>query len=208
MARQVALTRDYGLRDAPAVSMGVIQNTVAQANPRLKAAICRDLWGREVTVGDPSFPTGVQGRMCVRQPAFLVYVKDYAKRRVYDVGAREALMDEPSGSIGFKVLFRDSAGCFCGACNANFHEWLKARYTPAELAELGIPDMDSFDYREMLKARVADLADYQKQFDRNELPLMRDFIRCQREPARDFFCAVRDHMLVDRSVVPFHGEHL
>ena len=98
--------------------MGVVQNCLAQANPKLKAAICRDLWGEEVTVGNPSFPTGVQARMCNRQPAFLEYVKDYVKRRIYDVGTREALIDEPSGSIGCAVLFRDAAGCFCDACNA------------------------------------------------------------------------------------------
>ena len=132
--------------------------------------------------------------MCLRHPAHLEYVKDYVKRRIYDVGACEALMDEPSGSIGSKMLFRDAAGCFCDECNNAFRGWLKTHYTPAQLAGLGITDIGTFDYRALLKAKVADLADYQRKFDRGELPYMRHFIRCQQEPQRQFFCAVRDYM--------------
>lgn len=194
-ANHVALTRDYGVRDAPAASMGVIKNSVAQANPKLKAAICRDLWGKEITVGNPTFPNGVQARMCTRQPPFLEYVKDYVKRHIYDVGAREALMDEPSGTIGARMLFRDDAGCFCDECNNAFRSWLQANRTPAQLAAMGIADLAGFDYRALLKSKVSDLADYQRQFDKGELPHMRSFIQCQREPQRRFFCEVRDHML-------------
>ena len=193
--KQVALTRDYGVRDLPAASMGVIKYVEAQAHPDLKAAICQDLWGKEVTVGNPSFPTGLQARMDIRKPAFLKHVKDYVKRRIYDVGAREALMDEPTGGIGSKMLFRDSAGCFCDVCNNGFREWLKAKYSDQELAAMGISDIDAFDYRELLRAQVVDLPDYVKRFDQGQLPHMKMFIRYQQEPAREFFRGVRDYML-------------
>ena len=170
-SNHVALTRDYGVRDVPAASMGIIPYTAVQVNPKLKAAICRDLWGGEVVAGNPSYPAGRVARMCIRQSAFLAYVKDYVKRRIYDVGAREALMDEPSGAIGSTMCFRDAAACFCDDCNNAFREWLKTHYTPAQLAEMGIPDITAFDYRALLRSKVSDLKDYQRKFDQGGMPL-------------------------------------
>lgn len=39
-------------------------------------------------------------------------------------------------------------GCFCKPCLTKFRTWLKSRYSSDELAELGITDVDKFDYRE------------------------------------------------------------
>ncbi len=189
-----ALTMDYGVRDIPAVSMSVIQNTQAQKNPDLKKSICRDLWGEETIYGSPIFPSGQVAFMCIRKPEYLAYVKDYAKRRVYDVGAREALMDSPSGSNGSKMLFRDEAGCFCDDCNQGFNDWLQANYSSQELSDMGISDLGSFDYRELLKSQVSNLSQYIQKFDNGQLPYIDLYITYQQTPARDFFTEVRDYM--------------
>jgi hypothetical protein len=190
---QVALTRNYGVRDLPAVSAGVVENRLAQPDPALKAAIARDLWGREVLVGNESFPTGMQARMCLRQPAFLQYTKDYVRLRVHECGASEALMDEPDGFNGARNSFQYGAACFCDRCNDGFRDWLGGHFSTAELARLGVATLSGFSYRDLLRARVADVAAYRAAFERGELPLMQQFIRFQQEPQRDFFRQIRDY---------------
>lgn len=190
---QVALTLDYGVRDMPGVSGGVIENHIAQENPTLKAAIGRDLWGKEVLVGNESFPTGMQARMCMRQPAFLQYSKDYVRLHVHGCGASEALFDEPNGFNGSRTAFLYSAGCFCDVCNDGFREWLVQRFNAAELATLGISDVAHFDYRALLRSKAKDLPAYRAAFEHGELPLIKLFIRFQQEPQRKFFTTLRDY---------------
>lgn len=195
-AKHVSLTRDHGVRDSPAASMGVVSYSQISAGTPLAEAIARDLWGNEIIEKDnPNFPNGWQARLCIRYSAFEDYVKDYVKRRIYDVGAREALMDEPSGYNGGAVCYRNDAGCYCDRCNNGFREWLRSRYTTEALVGMGISNIDTFDYRALLRPLAPDLATFQSKFDAGQLPHIKHFIRFQQEPARQFFKNVRDHML-------------
>lgn len=191
---QVALTRDYGVREMPVVSGGVIGNNLAQADPALKAAIGRDLWGHEVLVGNESFPNGMQARMCIRQPAFHQYVRDYVRRNIYDCGARELLVDEPAGFNGGRESFHYDGACFCERCNEGFREWLGRHAAEIDLKAHGITNLDSFDYRAFLLGVVgvnADRTAYRKAFEAGKLPLINHFIRFQQEPQREFFLMIK-----------------
>lgn len=46
------------------------------------------------------------------------------------------------------ATFLRTNGCFCPQCLSQFRDWLKARYSNSELAQMGVGDVDSFDYRE------------------------------------------------------------
>lgn len=81
---------------------------------------------------------------------------------------------------------RNAGLCFCETCRRGFREWLALRYSSAELKELGIDDLKSFDYRLHLKANgVPDAATYRQMYC--ELPLTPQFADFQIDSMRNFY---------------------
>ena len=89
-------------------------------------------------------------------------------------------------------------GCFCPWCMALFRDFLKASRSADQLRELGIEDIETFDYREYLKTRhgitSADecLAEYRTIFQ--EDPLAALFVSAQRAGLRNFYKQLRQHL--------------
>lgn len=92
--------------------------------------------------------------MCVNNPAARTASLDYGKMLI-DLGVRDIQRDDPAANEnGVKW-----GACFCPACMTEFREDLKKNAKPEELAAWEISDLDTFDYREYLKARNAPVGD-------------------------------------------------
>ena len=85
-------------------------------------------------------------------------------------------------------------GCFCPGCMAWFRAYLKQHLTPDALRELGIADVDTFDYRAHLNAKcgIADAKTYRAKLE--GLPLTPHFLRAQRLGLRDFYAKLRQYL--------------
>jgi len=80
--------------------------------------------------------------------------------------------------------------CFCEPCRAAFREYLRKAHSTEELKALGIEAIDTFDYRQHLKATgIPHTAAYRKAF--KTLPLTPDFVAFQTESTRAFYRDLR-----------------
>jgi len=119
---------------------------------------------------------------CCNHPAFRELFFQAAKQLV-DSGVDLLHVDDWAMNASWVM---HGGVCFCEPCRAGFRAWLQQRLTPAELAELGISDISSFDYREHLRRNgVPDAATYRAKF--RELPLTPQFIDFQVASMREFF---------------------
>ena len=89
-------------------------------------------------------------------------------------------------------------GCFCPHCMKRFRDYLEGARSTHELRELGVDDVETFDYREYLRTRHgitnADecRAKYRAIF--KEDPLALHFLSAQRGGLRDFYTQLRKHL--------------
>ncbi len=120
---------------------------------------------------------------CVNSPDWRTSYLAYAKRSI-DVGAESLQMDDPPCNFAAVAW----GGCFCRHCMAGFPAHLAAATTPAERAEMGLEDLDAFDYGEYLRAAGAPVGDA---FARWNDPLKPHFIEFQRQSVADFYAWVR-----------------
>jgi len=65
------------------------------------------------------------------------------------------------------------SGCFCGHCMAAFCVYLADRVDPEKLAELGVTDLETFDYRRFLLEKGVKPEEYKRK--RGSLPLAAEF---------------------------------
>ena len=92
-----------------------------------------------------------------------------------DAGSQVMQRDEPGGNENAS----NWGGCFCEHCMTAFKAFLSENTTPAEQAKLGIEDLTTFDYRDLLRARGAPVGDRFATW--NGGPLKDLFLRFQRE---------------------------
>ncbi len=109
--------------------------------------------------------------MCVNNPTleerYVEYLKSYL-----DAGAQVMQRDEPWGN--YRAV--DWGGCFCDHCMEAFREYLADSTTAQQRAAMGIENVETFNYREMLIARGAPVGDDFRRFDGGELKdRFRDF---------------------------------
>lgn len=115
--------------------------------------LCRDVEGRPYKVPwltDHQHKGVPYWWCCTRQPLF----RQYLAERVADTvraGADGVHIDDHLGTAGGLYL----GGCFCDRCVAEFTDYLK-RLPPAELARHGITDPARFNYREVVRAWLAE----------------------------------------------------
>ncbi len=123
---------------------------------------------------------------CCNHPAFReLFFAD--ARACVDIGVDMIHVDDS----GMNATWVKHAGvCFCGFCREGFREYLRRAHTAQELASLGVADIETFDYRDHLRAQgVPDAAAYRRAFA--GLPLTPDFIAFQTESTRRFFRELR-----------------
>ena len=83
---------------------------------------------------------------CSNHPDYRRVWLTHAKAAI-DAGADSIQMDGPS--LGASAIHW--GGCFCERCMAGFQEYLGRNTTEAERRELGIADLDAFDYADYLR---------------------------------------------------------
>lgn len=114
-----------------------------------------DLNGDHIEYQDP---IGFVG--CTNQHGWQEYLKESMQSAV-DMGVDGFIIDDyegtsrwssgiPSGLGGWE---NGPGGCFCADCETGFREFLKTKYSPEELANFGIEDIDTFDYSDYLLER-------------------------------------------------------
>ena len=85
-------------------------------------------------------------------------------------------------------------GCFCPACMAGFRAYLKRMLSAEKLRELGIENIDTFDYRQFLKTKlgITNAELYKRVFP--EIPLTPFFLDFQHASLCEFYAAFRKHL--------------
>ena len=111
--------------------------------------------------------------MCANNPTleqgYLKYLKS-----CLDAGAQVMQRDEPGGNA--RAI--DWGGCFCDHCMRAFRDYLAENTTADERKQLGISDLGTFDYRELLERQDAPVGDDFKRFGG---PLKQRFVDFQFE---------------------------
>lgn len=123
---------------------------------------------------------------CCNHPAFRGIFLTDAKAYV-DMGVDMIHVDDSAMNSSWV----NYAGvCFCEHCRAGFREYLRKAHSAEELKALGVEAIDSFDYRQHLRAAgIPDVAAYRKAF--RTLPLTPDFVAFQTESTRTFYRDLR-----------------
>ena len=123
---------------------------------------------------------------CNNQPAFREVVLANAKKAL-DAGVDWFQFDD-----GALIVSAHSwgGGCMCDRCMEEFREYLGG-LPPETLADLGIEDLEGFDYRRFLaqKYDIRDAETYKR--ERARLPTTRYFEDFQRKSVRSYFEGLR-----------------
>lgn len=104
---------------------------------------------------------------CTNSDKFLEYLHQ-RMTRAFSANVAGFTLDDPQGPVGL-TLFHD--GCYCSSCSAKFKMYLMVKYTPRQLAGMGISNIAHFD----LKAFHAAYAN--TPFQRR--PLFNDYLQFQ-----------------------------
>jgi len=91
---------------------------------------------------------------CINNPELERGYVAYLKRYV-DAGVQVMQRDEP----GANFLATRWGGCFCPHCMQGFRKYLAEKTTPQQRAELGIADLEGFDYAKHLAKQNAPAGD-------------------------------------------------
>ena len=110
---------------------------------------------------------------CTNSPLFRQFLESRLIQRMA-TGPDGLHIDDYTGTASTVTWL---SGCFCRHCMAGFREYLAKNVAKETLAELGITDLDGFDYRQFLLDRGVKPDDYKKR--RGSLPLAAEFLDFQ-----------------------------
>ena len=117
---------------------------------------------------------------CTNSPLYREWLEKRL-REIMDSGVDGLHIDDYTGTAGSLNWL---SGCFCRHCMAAFREYLKAKAPGETLAELGISDLDAFDYRQFLLERGITPETYRK--DYGSLPLKDAFADFQMQAVTEY----------------------
>lgn len=108
---------------------------------------------------------------CFNSPVWIEGVLSSIKTHI-DNGAQTMQHDDWSGNIN---AYDNENGCFCETCLSKFNEYIKNKYSAAEIKGFGIGNISSFNYRAYLRNEYGfkNNSDYKK--NRNKVPLDKVF---------------------------------
>jgi hypothetical protein len=141
--------------------------------------------------------------------------QEFTKERIFaaiDWGADGIIIDDYEGGSrwtsgvpnGMGGLENGPGGCFCDACEAGFREYLREKYSSEELMDLGVEDIDRFDYSEYLLERgwtIEELGEESRKFqgwDSNaqiNIPLYQDYADFQNLEIVEFLKDLKEETL-------------
>jgi hypothetical protein len=135
-------------------------------------AACRDFSGEPIRVPwlwDHEYKGHPFYWWCTNSPLFRAYLESRLQR-VMQAKPDGLHIDDYTGTAGTVTWL---AGCFCPNCMAAFREYLAENAPRQRLTELGIADLDRFDYRQFLLDRGVKPEEYRRR--RASLPLAAEF---------------------------------
>ena len=172
-------------------------------DPGLHKAACLDLFDNPIVCTHLSdyLQEGIPlWRFCHNNDRF----KEYIRNRLYlvmEAGFDGIMVDEWWGS-GRTV--RIDGGCYCDYCMKGFNKYLEAKYSPEELADHGISDINEFDYQALGKEYANSPATYITAVNTGEVPLIWDFEEFQYSSAADFIGELKKYAIrLKGEYVPF-----
>lgn len=115
-------------------------------------AVCRDLDGNPLHVPwlwDHEYKGHPAYWFCTNNPNYQAYLRDQVER-VCMAPIDGLHIDDYSGTSACSAY---NGGCFCPYCMDGFRRYLKDRFSEKELREMGIEQVEKFDYRRFLKER-------------------------------------------------------
>ena len=151
--RRVEEAQGRGMRYCASVDFLVDFRGFIDFRPQtFSEAICRDLDGEPITVPwlwDHSYKGHPAYWFCTNNPDYRAYLRDQVERAC--LAPIDGLhIDDYRGTSACSAFM---GGCFCDHCMRGFREFLRERLSKEELRELGIEEIDSFDYREFLRSK-------------------------------------------------------
>ena len=159
------------------------------SDPGLQEALCKDVSLNSMIIpwmkgrGYKDVPVRMY---CGNNPRFQAYLR-HQVYLISETGIDGIMVDDFTGT----PLAFNNGGCFCEYCMAGFREFLKEKYTTAELADLGIDDIESYDYRQVVLRYADDLASLQLARKEGEVPLDHDFRDFLYKSDADLFASLK-----------------
>jgi len=143
------------------------------ADPSLQEASIRDIAGEPILVQwmkDHSYRGVPPYWNCANNPRSREFYREVVTTNM-EAGYDGLVIEEPRGAAHSVPM----GGCFCDYCMEGFRDYLKKKYTQAELKKRGILSIDEFDYREMVR-EVADTREaWVHAYRQGKIPLVADF---------------------------------
>ena len=179
----VKMHHDLGIRCTGSMWCLTAGAKTLYEDPALREAVARDIEGKPIEVSwlfDHTYKDMKTYFGCTNHPAFRAHCETRV-REVMSGGADGLHIDDHLGVAQAATAF---GGGLCDSCIAGFRDYLKQHATPAQLAEAGVKDLDTFDYRDVIRRHATTRAQYQKV--QNEIPLMDLFRKYHLETAAEF----------------------
>jgi len=116
---------------------------------------------------------------CTNNPAFREHCRREVERCMKG-GADGLHVDDHLGVASPAWYF---GGGLCDYCIAAFREYLKENVPADELAKAGVADVNTFDYRDLIRKRAATREEYKKV--QRQIPLMNHFLEFHAQAAAE-----------------------
>ena len=171
---RIKKAREMGIRYAcsNAWMLTATAETLAK-DPGLRQAICLDPYLNPIIppwLWDHIYEKVPSYWGCTNNPRF----REHLRNRIILAAQAEAdglHLDDHIGSAGTVQI----GGCYCGFCMTGFRRYLKNKYTLEELKEREIVDIDSFNYRELVRGITGSRQEFINALKRGEIPLFDEF---------------------------------
>ncbi len=157
-------------------------NRFLYQHPEYQKAVCVDIEQNPITPGwlDSEY-RGIKSYWgCTNNPLYRKLLMERAEIGI-KAGANMLHLDDHMGTAAAAI---HSGGCFCSYCMKGFNFWLQKNYSSAELESMNIPNIQDFNYAQMVKdAGFSTLEKYNQGINRNQVPLHDKFLAYQLEAA-------------------------
>jgi len=158
-------------------------NKVIDFSDNFLDAACRDFSGQPFAVPwlwDHKYKDQPYWWACTNSPLFRQWLSDtLAKDMAVEPDGLH--IDDYTGTAGAVTWL---SGGFCDHCMAAFREYVKRNVPAEKLAELGVRDPDTFNYRTFLVDRGVTPEEYKTK--RESLPLAKEFMDFQAEAVTQY----------------------
>ena len=173
-AKQVHRHRDQGIRCTGHMWCLTAGPKLTHEDPKIRAACAVDIEGKPVEV-PWQFDNTYKGTKtyfgCTNNPDY----RELLRNRVRDV-----MKGKPDGlhiddHLGAAAAAWHHAGGMCDHCMAAFRTYLKTHATPQELQAAGVNDLNTFDYRNLVRKYATTRAECRNWKTQQKIPLWSTF---------------------------------